>query len=187
MHMLFKTTLLALSHAAHAVLNLCRQRCYCISVRCAQHYLSLVLPYHVACDASGPIKLILHLALLSTQSRVHAPVFGLGSPGTRSSKPGQCHAAIDAASHCPCVLVMLLQLRRSFDALDQDHDGFITSADLLNLQQQLLGQHHMTKELAEDMMSEVSTCISDTHDGRMDFEEVRLVVWLWEAREDGVL
>lgn len=62
-------------------------------------------------------------------------------------------------------------LRRSFDALDQDHDGFITSADLVNLQQQLLGQHHMTKELAEDMMSEVSTCISDTHDGKMDFEE----------------
>lgn len=74
----------------------------------------------------------------------------------------------------PCVLlVSLLQLRRSFDALDQDHDGFITSIDLLNLQQQLLGQHHMTKELAEDMMSEVSTCISDTHDGKMDFEEVR--------------
>lgn len=68
-----------------------------------------------------------------------------------------------------------LQLRRSFDALDQDHDGFITSADLVNLQQQLLGQHHMTKELAEDMMSEVSTCISDTHDGKMDFEEVRRV------------
>jgi Ca2+-binding EF-hand superfamily protein len=67
-----------------------------------------------------------------------------------------------------------LQLRRSFDALDQDHDGFITSADLFNLQQQLLGQHHMTKELAEDMMSEVSTCISDTHDGKMDFEEVRV-------------
>jgi hypothetical protein len=71
------------------------------------------------------------------------------------------------------VPVFVLQLRRSFDALDQDHDGFITSADLLNLQQQLLGQHHMTKELAEDMMSEVSTCISDTHDGKMDFDEVR--------------
>ena len=42
----------------------------------------------------------------------------------------------------------------------------------MNLQQQLLGQHHMTKELAEDMMSEVSTCISDRHDGKMDFEEV---------------
>lgn len=54
----------------------------------------------------------------------------------------------------------------------QDHDGFITSADLLNLQQQLLGQHHMTRELAEDMMSEVSDCISDTHERKMDFEEV---------------
>lgn len=73
---------------------------------------------------------------------------------------------------CCCHVCCVLQLRRSFDALDQDHDGFITSADLLNLQQQLLGQHHMTKELAEDMMSEVSTCISDTHDGKMDFEEV---------------
>lgn len=31
----------------------------------------------------------------------------------------------------------------------------------------------MIKELAKDMMSEVSTCISDTHDGKMDFEEVR--------------
>lgn len=79
-------------------------------------------------------------------------------------------AVLLASTWCrPCCL----QLRRSFDALDQDHDGFITSADLLNLQQQLLGQHHMTKELAEDMMSEVSTCISDTHDGKMDFEEVR--------------
>jgi hypothetical protein len=29
---------------------------------------------------------------------------------------------------------VLLQLRRSFDALDHDHAGFITSADLLNLQ-----------------------------------------------------
>eukprot|EP00775_Hariotina_reticulata_P010807 gene10807-10963_t len=62
-------------------------------------------------------------------------------------------------------------LRRSFDALDHDHDGFITSADLLNLQQQLMGQHHMTKELAEEMMSEVSSCISDQHDGKMDYQE----------------
>jgi hypothetical protein len=34
----------------------------------------------------------------------------------------------------------------------------------------------MTKELAEDMMSEVSTCISDTHDGKMDFEEVSVTL-----------
>lgn len=83
--------------------------------------------------------------------------------------------------HCvvPLSHFRTLQLRRSFDALDQDHDGFITSADLLNLQQQLLGQHHMTKELAEDMMSEVSTCISDIHDGKMDFEEVGLLLTQW--------
>jgi Ca2+-binding EF-hand superfamily protein len=68
--------------------------------------------------------------------------------------------------------LLLLQLRRSFDALDHDHDGFITSADLLNLQQQLLGEHHMTKELAEEMMSEVSSCIDESHDGKMNYQEV---------------
>jgi hypothetical protein len=31
----------------------------------------------------------------------------------------------------------------------------------------------MTRALAEDMMSEVSDCISDTHERKMDFEEVR--------------
>jgi hypothetical protein len=67
---------------------------------------------------------------------------------------------------------LLLQLRRSFDALDHDHDGFITSADLLNLQQQLLGEHHITKELAEEMMSEVSSCIDESHDGKMNYQEV---------------
>jgi hypothetical protein len=67
---------------------------------------------------------------------------------------------------------VLLQLRRSFDALDHDHDGFITSADLLNLQQQLLGEHHITKELAEEMMSEVSSCIDESHDGKMNYQEV---------------
>jgi hypothetical protein len=30
----------------------------------------------------------------------------------------------------------------------------------------------MTKELAEEMMSEVSSCISDQHDGKMDYQEV---------------
>jgi Ca2+-binding EF-hand superfamily protein len=67
---------------------------------------------------------------------------------------------------------VLLQLRRSFDALDHDHDGFITSADLLNLQQQMLGEHHITKELAEEMMSEVSSCIDESHDGKMNYQEV---------------
>lgn len=91
---------------------------------------------------------------------------------------------VTCLSPCCCVL----QLRRSFDALDQDHDGFITSADLLNLQQQLMGEHHMTKELADEMMSEVSTCISDTHDGKMDFEEViltndRLCLWCCPCTE----
>ncbi|WIA37170.1 hypothetical protein OEZ86_014127 [Tetradesmus obliquus] len=62
-------------------------------------------------------------------------------------------------------------LRRSFDALDHDHDGFITSADLLNLQQQLLGEHHITKELADEMMSEVSSCIDEAHDGKMTYQE----------------
>lgn len=71
------------------------------------------------------------------------------------------------------MLFCSLQLRRSFEALDYDHDGFITSSDLLHLQQHLLGQHHMTKELADDMMSEVSSCISDAHDGKMDYQEVR--------------
>lgn len=58
--------------------------------------------------------------------------------------------------------------------------GWLLATDLLNLQQQLLGQHHITRELAEDMMSEVSTCISDTHDGKMDFEEVG-----WPRRAQG--
>lgn len=49
----------------------------------------------------------------------------------------------------------------------------LTGSDLLSLQQQLLGQHHITKELAEEMMSEVSSCISDAHDGKMDYQEVR--------------
>eukprot|EP00878_Enallax_costatus_P010384 GHUV01010837.1.p1 GENE.GHUV01010837.1~~GHUV01010837.1.p1 ORF type:complete len:453 (+),score=145.23 GHUV01010837.1:840-2198(+) len=62
-------------------------------------------------------------------------------------------------------------LRRSFEALDHDHDGFITSSDLLHLQQHLLGQHHMTKELADEMMSEVSSCIDEAHDGKMDYQE----------------
>jgi Ca2+-binding EF-hand superfamily protein len=73
---------------------------------------------------------------------------------------------------CVIAVSVLLQLRRSFDALDHDHDGFITSADLLNLQQQLLGEHHITKELAEEMMSEVSSCIDDSHDGKMNYQEV---------------
>ncbi|KAF8065772.1 CPK1 [Scenedesmus sp. PABB004] len=62
-------------------------------------------------------------------------------------------------------------LRRSFDALDQDHDGFITCADLLHLQQQLLGQHHITPALAEEMMSEVSSCIDEAHEGKMTYTE----------------
>lgn len=71
---------------------------------------------------------------------------------------------------------MLLQLRRSFEALDHDHDGFITCADLLNLQQQMLGEHHITKELAEEMMSEVSSCIDEAHDGMMNYQEVSAMV-----------